>query len=1138
MNKKIVLIITFLVLLVFTDTFAKPRIEFQNGNPRVQYSPNIIQTQTRFDPNNISTWIQNTGIFNQDIRTSNTPGFMWPKGSNKFAIFTSGLTIGAHIGGQLRLASNSYKGEYEPGYVSLSGGVSTPMTNPDFKVYKVTSDDSTSADYSNWYKMIPYGAPYIDVNNNGQFDQGIDRPGIKSATMTVFLCMTDGFPETHNQSEGFSGGTAPMYSEMHLTAWGYGEDGLNDIQFLSFAVINKNSQDWDDTHFGFVVDPDLGNGNDDYIGCDTAKNLAYVYNSSNMDGTGASPSYGLNPPSAGMDFFLSPMEYTGNPSDVVVYYDPPGSKNKVTKVGYRQLGMTSFVYFTNNSSGDIVCEQDPSLPQEAFNFLHGIKKDGSYWFDPTISPHPRTNKLYPGEPEGEKGWTEFGFNGNATLARVKNCTGGDTVATYVSPPGDRRFIFNSGKDGYTVHSGDTQRVVLAQLVARGTNNKNAVTRLKRLDITAQALFDFNFQKPPDIPLPATNFSVIDKGTGKCSIMLSWDDRAESYYTWDSLGQPKTDTSYWKFEGYEVYQIKDINGAIPDFYQPETMNDNIKLLKIYDIVDSIGYIMDTITNVAGGFTAIPVVPPYLQPVPEGFPQSGINRSILLDATAFPDVQNNESKFVYGRTYYFAVVAYAYKTHALLGARMVKRNSISINTIKVVRPESPLQGTVYSYKNTDTISTNRRDLGVMPIVVNQNALVDAKYRILFKNVNPLGNPDTTYSILKSIDGGQTYDTVKKYLKFTSNNSQDSSRIIDGILINVKKIKSVDALGLPRNWGVIKDPISGAMNWDSIQSRYRGWDYLRNNNPVDIFTGSSYTPSLPYQSKSMSLTFPATGTFNNIKSQLKPEQLRKVKIIFSDLNNGQYAYRYRNTGSYFTYKDSVKVPFNVWMVDSITNDLRQLNCAIVVDTAGSGNFTPTADSLGGKLLVYVFNSTYDGAATASYKTKNLYISTSIDVMYIWAPKLINSNLTYASGDVLNIYPYTVTRPFFSGTTPLWYDFETKASQYSVTQAKTDMNLIRVVPNPYYGYNDLETSSTYRFVTFRHLPAKCTIKLYSLDGSLVRTLNKNDNNSTLNWDLKNVESVPIASGLYIALIDVPNVGQKIMKLAIFTAEERIDVR
>ena len=80
--------------------------------------------------------------------------------------------------------------------------------------------------------------------------------------------------------------------------------------------------------------------------------------------------------------------------------------------------------------------------------------------------------------------------------------------------------------------------------------------------------------------------------------------------------------------------------------------------------------------------------------------------------------------------------------------------------------------------------------------------------------------------------------------------------------------------------------------------------------------------------------------------------------------------------------------------------------------------------------------------------------------------------------------------------------------------------------------------FVSFRHLPTKCKIKIYTIDGVLIRTLNKDDQSSQMNYDLKNSEAVPIASGLYIVLIDVPGVGQKVMKLAVFTAEERIDVR
>jgi hypothetical protein len=96
--------------------------------------------------------------------------------------------------------------------------------------------------------------------------------------------------------------------------------------------------------------------------------------------------------------------------------------------------------------------------------------------------------------------------------------------------------------------------------------------------------------------------------------------------------------------------------------------------------------------------------------------------------------------------------------------------------------------------------------------------------------------------------------------------------------------------------------------------------------------------------------------------------------------------------------------------------------------------------------------------------------------------------------------------------------------------------VPNPYYGFNGLETSTSGRFVTFRNLPKEVTVKLYSLNGDLIRTLTKNDNNSTMRWDLNNQSSIPIASGIYIALIDAPGVGTKTLKIAVFTPEERID--
>ena len=83
--------------------------------------------------------------------------------------------------------------------------------------------------------------------------------------------------------------------------------------------------------------------------------------------------------------------------------------------------------------------------------------------------------------------------------------------------------------------------------------------------------------------------------------------------------------------------------------------------------------------------------------------------------------------------------------------------------------------------------------------------------------------------------------------------------------------------------------------------------------------------------------------------------------------------------------------------------------------------------------------------------------------------------------------------------------------------------------------------FVTFRNLPLNCTIKIYTLGGDLIKTLNKSatgniTNSSTIEWNLQNQDKVPVSSGIYVALIDAPGIGQKVIKVVIFTAQERIN--
>jgi hypothetical protein len=98
--------------------------------------------------------------------------------------------------------------------------------------------------------------------------------------------------------------------------------------------------------------------------------------------------------------------------------------------------------------------------------------------------------------------------------------------------------------------------------------------------------------------------------------------------------------------------------------------------------------------------------------------------------------------------------------------------------------------------------------------------------------------------------------------------------------------------------------------------------------------------------------------------------------------------------------------------------------------------------------------------------------------------------------------------------------------TSATSALDIIQVVPNPYYSANEYETSALDNRVKIVNLPDQCTISIYTLSGTLIRTYVKDDNATTsVAWDLKNFKNIPIATGLYIIHINAPGIGEKILK-------------
>ena len=140
--------------------------------------------------------------------------------------------------------------------------------------------------------------------------------------------------------------------------------------------------------------------------------------------------------------------------------------------------------------------------------------------------------------------------------------------------------------------------------------------------------------------------------------------------------------------------------------------------------------------------------------------------------------------------------------------------------------------------------------------------------------------------------------------------------------------------------------------------------------------------------------------------------------------------------------------------------------------------------------------------------------------------------AGDKFRVY---TTKPFYSGD---YFSFVTRASLVDNTMASNELGDISVVPNPYIATASWEPRSLYptgrgdRKIDFVNLPAKCTIKIYTIAGALVKTLYKDSPNLTnggsISWDLISEDGMDIAYGIYIYHVDAPGIGEHIGKFAV----------
>ncbi len=227
-------------------------------------------------------------------------------------------------------------------------------------------------------------------------------------------------------------------------------------------------------------------------------------------------------------------------------------------------------------------------------------------------------------------------------------------------------------------------------------------------------------------------------------------------------------------------------------------------------------------------------------------------------------------------------------------------------------------------------------------------------------------------------------------------------------------------------------------------------------------------------------------------------------------------------------------------------------------TANFTQKLGTiaLGGMHVVYVLadsssfrgtvkDLTYQGDAIDDYPMKEEIenMNSSLTRTDVWGAMtwcsigMLSSN-EYVFSDYRDIpteakveirvqSPFGQTATAANNGNPL-YEFD--LTDFSVVTgdravATSALDNIRVVPNPYYGSSGYEDGQLDNIVKITNLPRRCEINIFMPNGTLVRSLSKDNSLTYIEWDLKNDFNVPIASGIYMIHIDAGPIGQKVVK-------------
>jgi hypothetical protein len=1124
------------------------------------------------DINNVRARLYNKGNLFFD---GGDPNYEVPIGSGLTSIFAGGIWIGGTVGGQIRTAAATYAQggenyEFYPGPLNEDGTLPNPNDCTQYdKMWKVSRIDiasyfatgSAAPDLASWPTGL--GAPTCQ-DLNGDQRCAPSEPAVEITSRDQVIDLNAGQIPDIEGDEGIwwvmndVGGphlttlSPPIGLEVQVLAFAFARaDALGDATFYKYKFIYRGQQPLENAFLTIWSDPDLGNYLDDYIGSAPEIGLGFVYNADNDDETGSG--YGAAPPALGYDFFLGPLV-----NDDGLDNDGDGETDEDDE----RLAMTRFGYYDNTADPRA---GNPDTDQDYYNYMRGLWRDGTPWTeggDAQNASGTPVNFVYPNSGSSSSPvpgyWSEV-------------CP--DPACSAPIAPNDRRFIMSTGP--FTIEPGDVQEVVYGISWAQGSDNFGSLQAMKNADILAQRAFDLDFSLAP--PPPAPDVQAVELG-GEATLVWSYPETSSNYLA--SYDEPDPlisglggiEDSTYTFEGFNVYSYPNAN-----------FNDAERsLVATYDVINDVTTIIDTAFSAEigglapfvaarGGDNGVQFYHVINEPLVSytdyyyGVSAYAYNEESTPDVLESPATKitvrpaNLEPGSVAGAETGSEVVGVrsagsgvANVTVSVIDPTAVTGDTYELRVVEVTDEDTGETFLTYNIVNTTTGETvfsgeeafTEQDVLVQP---NEGRTIVADGLVFFVTTEP-SLPEEDVDLVPDFagDGRGIVEVANPDVEVCTGDAVD-----EGCEDYGGNTVWID----PNSTGEYLITGPGAAAGTGLGTSGLG-RFLPAAAPDDYelrFTeacepdgaclgfyglGDNEIVSVPFE----------LWNVGSAATDDPSDDVRMIPIILPEPTSGDPVLNWEDTFTSSQVLDldgdgtpetTVPITHRVyWMMPDRPEGYEQFEAAAngfggpgaVYDREADGDDQVDIDPSSGEPCD-------EQGAYIDFCFRSDQLTSPSSFVYPIGRMFVGD----VAGDGTTPEPGVTVRflvvpdPLFAAGDVFVFDTADLAFvEDDPNAAAAALELIGAVPNPYRGFSTYETGNLDRRIRFVNLPDEATIRIFTLSGTLVRTIRAN-NTRSIDWNLETEEGLPVASGMYLVHVET-NIGDKVIKLGIVNRQTRFD--